>query len=93
MSKYAFGVDIGGTTVKMGLFDTEGNLLDAWEIKTRTEDDGRHILDDIAGSMEKTLEIKGISKEDVIRRGDGCPRPGGRGRNCFQMRQSRLECF
>lgn len=77
MSKYAFGVDIGGTTVKIGLFDTEGNLLDAWEIKTRTEDDGRHILDDIAGSMEKTLEIKGISKEDVIGAGMGVPGPVG----------------
>ena len=77
MSKYAFGVDIGGTTVKMGLFDTEGNLLDSWEIKTRTEDGGRQILDDIAGSMEKTLEMKGISREDVIGAGMGVPGPVG----------------
>ena len=26
MSKYCFGVDVGGTTVKMGLFDLEGNV-------------------------------------------------------------------
>ena len=32
MKKYAFGVDIGGTTVKMGLFETTGVLLDTWEI-------------------------------------------------------------
>ena len=31
MSKYAFGVDVGGTTVKLGLFDTQGGLLDKWE--------------------------------------------------------------
>ena len=35
MSKYVFGVDIGGTTVKLGLFDVEGNVLDKWEIPTR----------------------------------------------------------
>lgn len=36
MKKYCFGADIGGTTVKLGLFDTEGNVLDKWEIKTYT---------------------------------------------------------
>ena len=36
MGNYAFGVDIGGTTVKIGLFDREGNLLDKWEIPTNT---------------------------------------------------------
>jgi len=38
--KYVFGVDIGGTTVKIGLFDVEGNVLDKWEIPTRTENEG-----------------------------------------------------
>ena len=42
--KYAFGVDIGGTTVKLGLFDGEGNLLDKWEIPTRTEEKGKNII-------------------------------------------------
>ena len=45
MSKtYAFGVDIGGTTIKMGLFETNGKLLEMWEIPTRTEADGKFIL-------------------------------------------------
>ena len=43
-----FGVDIGGTTVKIGLFETSGVLLDKWEIQTRTSEGGRHILEDIA---------------------------------------------
>ena len=38
--KYCFGIDIGGTTVKMGLFQEDGELLDKWEIKTRTENQG-----------------------------------------------------
>ena len=39
--KYCFGVDLGGTSVKMGLFDTEGTLLEKWEIRTRTDNCGR----------------------------------------------------
>ena len=45
--KYCFGVDIGGTTVKIGLFTTEGELLEKWEIKTRTENHGEAILPDL----------------------------------------------
>ena len=45
--KYCFGVDIGGTTVKLGLFTTEGEIVDKWEIKTRTENQGEAVLPDI----------------------------------------------
>ena len=44
MKKYAYGVDIGGTTVKMGFFETTGKLVDTWEIPTRTENSGELIL-------------------------------------------------
>ena len=37
MGSYCFGIDVGGTTVKCGLFQTDGNLVDKWEIPTRTE--------------------------------------------------------
>lgn len=77
MKKYAFGVDIGGTTVKMGFFETTGNLLDKWEIKTRTEDGGRLVLPDIAESIAKTLADKNISKDDVEGIGMGVPGPVG----------------
>lgn len=77
MKSYAFGVDIGGTTIKMGLFTTEGNLLDHWEIPTRTEDGGSHILNDIAAAVEKRLKKDGISKLDVEGIGIGVPGPVG----------------
>ena len=44
--KYVFGVDIGGTTVKLGFFDTEGNILEKWEIPTRKDLGGKYILPD-----------------------------------------------
>ena len=52
MKKYAFGVDIGGTTCKIGFFDTNGTLLDKWEIKTNTENNGESILSDVAKEYE-----------------------------------------
>ena len=75
MANYVFGVDIGGTTVKIGLFSTEGELLDKWEIKTRTDDGGAYILGDIADSVKAKMEERGISKEDVLGVGMGVPGP------------------
>ena len=48
MKQYGFGVDIGGTTCKIGLFDMNGTILEKWEIKTNTENNGASILDDVA---------------------------------------------
>ena len=75
MKKYVFGVDVGGTTVKMGLFNVEGEVLDKWEIKTRTENGGEAILPDIAASANGKLEEKGIAKEEVAGIGIGIPGP------------------
>ncbi|MCR4838141.1 MAG: ROK family glucokinase [Eubacterium sp.] len=75
MANYVFGVDIGGTTVKIGLFSTEGELLDKWEITTRTDDGGAYILGDIADSVKAKMEERGISKEDVLGVGMGVPGP------------------
>ena len=73
MKKYVFGVDIGGTTVKLGLFDVEGNVLDKWEIPTRTENDGCNILPDIAESIQE--KMKQIDDDAVIGVGVGAPGP------------------
>ena len=75
MSKYVFGVDLGGTTVKMGLFDTEGNLLDKWEIPTVTEGEGTRILPDIANSILSKIEERSIDKKEVAGVGIGAPGP------------------
>ena len=75
MSKYAFGVDIGGTTVKMGLFDKEGCVLEKWEIPTVTENNGEGILPDIAESIKAVMAEKHITAADVIGVGVGAPGP------------------
>ena len=75
MNKYCFGVDLGGTTVKLGLFDPEGTVLDKWEIPTRKEDNGSRILPDIAKAIEDKMTEKNITKELVIGVGIGVPGP------------------
>lgn len=75
MKKYAFGVDIGGTTCKIGFFETSGKLLDKWEIKTNTENNGERILSDVAKAVDNKLAQEGISKDEVQGIGVGVPGP------------------
>lgn len=71
--KYCFGVDVGGTTVKMGLFQVDGTLLDKWEIPTRKEGIEDLILPDIAKAIEEKIKNSEITKGDVVGVGLGVP--------------------
>lgn len=71
--KYLYGIDIGGTTVKMGLFGEDGTLKEKWEIKTRTEGNGKNILPDIAQAVNDHSKANSFDKEDVIGLGVGVP--------------------
>ncbi len=73
--KYAFGVDVGGTTVKLGFFSREGVLMEKWEIPTRPENGGTAILPDIAASIDDCLGRRGIDKGEVLGVGIGVPGP------------------
>lgn len=73
MGKYAFGVDVGGTTVKLGLFDKTGCVLDKWEIPTVKDNGGEAVLPDVAESILAKMKEKGIAKEDVEGVGIGVP--------------------
>ena len=73
--KYGFGVDLGGTTVKLAFFDGRGNMLQKWEIPTVTADGGKQILPDIAGALKRYLSKEGISREQILGIGIGVPGP------------------
>ena len=75
MKPYVFGVDIGGTTVKLGLFSTDGTLLDKWEIPTVTENNGEAVLPDVAASITAKMKEKSISADSVEGIGIGVPGP------------------
>ena len=73
MSKYAFGVDVGGTTVKLGLFNDEGQVLDKWEIPTVKDNGGEKVLPDIAASIKNKMQEKSITAADLVGVGIGAP--------------------
>ncbi len=75
MAKYGFGLDLGGTTCKCGLFTTEGELVEKWEVPTDTSNGGVNILKNLAQAVIKKMEEKGISSDDVSGVGIGIPGP------------------
>ena len=88
MKSYLIGVDIGGTTVKLGLFTPRADLVEKWEITTRKHEGGKYILDDIVESIEDKLEEKNIDKSMVEGIGLGVPGPinnDGIVKNCVNL--------
>lgn len=73
--KYGFGIDVGGTSVKLGFFNEEGELLEKWEIPTRTQDGGVLILPDIADAIDGCLARHQVTKAQVMGIGIGVPGP------------------
>lgn len=71
--KYCFGVDLGGTTAKMGVFQENGDLLEKWEIPTRKHMEEDVILPDIAQALKAKMEERGLEKADIIGVGIGVP--------------------
>ena len=73
--KYGFGIDLGGTTVKLAYFDENGTMLHKWEIPTTTAEGGSQILPDIAKAVEGYLDENNIPRESIIGLGIGVPGP------------------
>lgn len=73
--KYCFGVDVGGTTIKIGFFKTNGELLDKWEVRTRTENFGENVLADICEALEAKLIKEKIGLDEILGIGIGLPGP------------------
>lgn len=89
MAKWCFGIDLGGTTVKCALFQTDGTVEEKWEIVTRTENNGEAILPDIAATILAKIEEKKIDKAE-LQMLDRCTRTGRRNRRNSMRRESSL---
>ena len=68
MEKYGFGVDVGGTSCKLGLFTDSGKLMEKWEIPTDTSEQGEHIIEHVAASLEHRQRERGLADEQIIGR-------------------------
>lgn len=75
MEKKCIGIDVGGTSVKLGIFEMNGTLLDKWEIPTRKEEDGSFILRDVAASVKTKVSEMGLALSDLSGAGLGIPGP------------------
>lgn len=73
MSKKIIGIDLGGTSVKLAILTTEGEIQEKWSIKTNILDDGSHIVPDIIESIKHRFETHGLTKEDFLGVGMGSP--------------------
>ena len=73
--KYGFGIDLGGTTVKIAYFDETGEMLQKWEIPTVTADGGKQILPDIAASIRDFINAYQINETMILGMGIGVPGP------------------
>ena len=76
---YKFGVDVGGTTVKIGLFSGDGKLEEKYEIATDKSDQGAHIIEHIAAKLEEIIAKKSYGILDCMGVGIGLPGPVDRG--------------
>ena len=86
--KYGFGVDLGGTTVKLAYFDENGTMLDKWEIPTDRSDSGSHILPDIGKAIQEYIKNNNISADSLMGVGIGVPGPvlpGGTVNKCINL--------
>ena len=75
MGMKCIGVDVGGTSVKIGLFTTDGEVLYKWEVKTRKEEAGKYILPDVGESILKVLAERNIGLSEIVGVGLGVPGP------------------
>ncbi|HEL2054786.1 TPA: ROK family glucokinase [Streptococcus suis] len=73
MSKKIIGIDLGGTSVKLAILTTEGEIQEKWSIKTNILDDGSHIVPDIIDSIQHRFETHGLTKDDFLGIGMGSP--------------------
>ncbi|MCK3923406.1 ROK family glucokinase [Streptococcus suis] len=73
MSKKIIGIDLGGTSVKLAILTTDGEIQEKWSIKTNILDEGSHIVPDIIDSIKHRFETHGLTKDDFLGVGMGSP--------------------
>ena len=70
IDKYAVGVDLGGTNIKIGIVSAKGKLVKSISIKTEAEGGPKHVISNIIGGIESILAKNKYKIQGV---GIGCP--------------------
>ena len=76
MSDYIVGIDVGGTTVKMAIFTTEGENYSLWEIVSPSREEAdRKLWPSIADSIKEKFAELGLPYSSLKAAGIGLPGP------------------
>lgn len=73
MGKMILGIDIGGTSIKIGFVTQSGVIFEKWEIPTNIENNGQLIVHDVWTSVEEKLSMHDLTKENLLGIGVGAP--------------------
>jgi glucokinase len=75
MSEMFVGIDLGGTNIKIGLFDSELKLISKTSVATKVDMGPEVVIDKMAQTTKKLLAEAGLSMQDVVAVGIGTPGP------------------
>ncbi|GAG24233.1 unnamed protein product, partial [marine sediment metagenome] len=75
MSEIFIGIDLGGTNIKIGCFDSDIKLISKTSVPTRADMGPEVAVDKMAETVEKLLADADLSLNDVTAAGIGTPGP------------------
>ena len=75
MSETFVGIDVGGTNIKIGLFDAELKLLSKTSVTTDADMGPEVVIDKMAQTVKDELSEAGLSLADIVAVGIGTPGP------------------
>jgi len=75
MSEMFVGIDLGGTNIKIGLFDSALKLISKTSVATKVDMGPEVVIDKMAQTTKKLLAEAGLSMQDVVAVGIGTPGP------------------
>ena len=75
MSEMFVGIDLGGTNIKIGLFDSELKLISKTSVATKVDMGPNVVIDKMAQTTKKLLAEAGFSMQDIVAVGIGTPGP------------------
>jgi glucokinase len=73
MGKVAVGIDLGGTSTKLSLVKSTGEIVDKWNIPTDTSEAGSKIIPNIIQSLKQKISELNVANSDIIGIGMGAP--------------------
>lgn len=75
MSETYIGIDVGGTNIKIGLFDPELRLISKTSITTDADMGPDIVINNMARTVEELISKAGLALEDIVAVGIGTPGP------------------